>query len=636
MIIEGEERYPDAASTRPHVIVVGAGVAGLTTAHRLLERGHDITLLEADSFLGGKLGAHQDWDERDHPSAGIDPLPPITDEAGPYGRRKCAVCTDPCCERKRATDWHEHCYHMYLNWYHNFWALMRDIGAMDRFVPITEIYHQPPDPDADILSVVNPGSPWTALHNAFAGVDPPADMFLQNQSMLDLLAKPDSERQRLDKMSVEAVLLEHGYTTKASRAASHRVLAKAFAAPTAMASARTFQSFNKYSARLPAPTMWLLDGVTAEAIFTPWLCKLAELSGSFRIDDDVLATRPVFRDAIEHFAALERDEEERRRMPSLTVMPLRALTGIEIDPDTGEFLLRVERQDHSRGTRNRFASNEIDPGGDVWRFDGQVVLTVPPRQLAGLVFTRAESGKADPDICLVGSDPALANVARLGSAPIFTLDIFLREPLERPLPRGIINLLGSKYEMTLYDNTEMWRTEDAPDPKPHMISVCASDVKTLMPFVDKPGGVQVVIDRMLAEMRRYVRFDPETDLLHCRTHLQTNAGEELFINAVDTWEYRPRTTTEIPNMTLAGDFVQTAIDVVTIEAAAMSGVMAAEAVRRKTGLGRPVPVVVPDTIPRAQMWAAAMASRPFAYLAKAASEADHGIRGSFVTEYPGG
>ena len=78
------------------VTIVGSGLAGMSAATRLLEQGFDITLYEQNDFLGGKLGAH-----RDH--VGADP--------------------------------HEHCYHMYLNWYNNFWQLMTEIGAYDKFIP---------------------------------------------------------------------------------------------------------------------------------------------------------------------------------------------------------------------------------------------------------------------------------------------------------------------------------------------------------------------------------------------------------------------------------------------------------------------------------------------------------------------
>ena len=80
----------------PEVIVVGSGLAGMSAATRLMEQGFDITLYEQNNFLGGKLGAHRD---------------------------------------SHTPDPHEHCYHMYLNWYNNFWQFMREIGAVDKFIP---------------------------------------------------------------------------------------------------------------------------------------------------------------------------------------------------------------------------------------------------------------------------------------------------------------------------------------------------------------------------------------------------------------------------------------------------------------------------------------------------------------------
>ncbi|GAA4323100.1 protoporphyrinogen oxidase [Streptomyces venetus] len=44
----------DRASTG-HVVVIGAGIAGLAAAHRLLERGTRVTVLEASDRVGGKL-----------------------------------------------------------------------------------------------------------------------------------------------------------------------------------------------------------------------------------------------------------------------------------------------------------------------------------------------------------------------------------------------------------------------------------------------------------------------------------------------------------------------------------------------------------------------------------------------------
>ncbi len=38
-----------------HVVVIGGGIAGLAAAHRLLERGARVTVLEASDRVGGKL-----------------------------------------------------------------------------------------------------------------------------------------------------------------------------------------------------------------------------------------------------------------------------------------------------------------------------------------------------------------------------------------------------------------------------------------------------------------------------------------------------------------------------------------------------------------------------------------------------
>ena len=632
-------RYPFVSTGRPHVIVVGGGVAGMTTAQRLLERGHDVTMLEANSYLGGKLGAHQEADERvEHISERFGSRRSLTEKsalemARPFGSGTCAHCDVPGCCAARETDWHEHCYHMYLNWYHNFWKLVEEIGIADRFEPITRISYFTGPPGAPALHADNPGSPGTAWQNMTSGVAPAPDVFLHSESILDLLAKPAHADHRLDQISVEAFLRELGYTTARSRQASHQVLAKAFAAPTAIASASSYRSFLKYGARMPAPAMWLLTGNTEEALFSPWLKALSRLSGRFRILDHREPPREIFRRIQE-----ENDAEKAAVPPSdrpdFTLMPLTALTGLEIDQDTSDFLLRIATLDGS-------PSAQPDPGRitadktEIWRFGGQVVLTVPPRQLARIVYARAKDGPADRGATLAGIDNRLAQSPRLSGAPIMVLDVFLRHPPKTPLPKGIVILLGSRYEMSLYDNTQLWRDGHEDDSELTQISICASDADGLMPYIEQEDGGQVIVSLLLDELSRYVDFDREADLLPCRTHLQTNAGGELFVNAVNTWHFRPTTTTEVPDLFVAGDFVQTPVDVVTIEGAAMSGLMAAEAVRRRTGKGDPVEITVPDALPGPMVATAANTLRPLAYAAQAVSETDSTLRRTFKRYFPG-
>jgi isorenieratene synthase len=50
----------DALPTRPHAVVVGAGIAGLAAAAGLAERGIDVDVIERERYLGGRVGG---WTE---------------------------------------------------------------------------------------------------------------------------------------------------------------------------------------------------------------------------------------------------------------------------------------------------------------------------------------------------------------------------------------------------------------------------------------------------------------------------------------------------------------------------------------------------------------------------------------------
>ena len=49
----------DPAAEYHDVVIIGAGLAGMSAALRLLERGYDVTLYEQDDFVGGMLRAYE-------------------------------------------------------------------------------------------------------------------------------------------------------------------------------------------------------------------------------------------------------------------------------------------------------------------------------------------------------------------------------------------------------------------------------------------------------------------------------------------------------------------------------------------------------------------------------------------------
>ena len=91
-----------------------------------------------------------------------------------------------------------------------------------------------------------------------------------------------------------------------------------------------------------------------------------------------------------------------------------------------------------------------------------------------------------------------------------------------------------------------------------------------------------------------------------------------------------------PNLFLAGDFCQTFIDVVTVEGAVVSGLVAAEALRRRRGIGAPINVVRPDSYPAFLPAMLAVALRPAALAAKAVSVADSMVQTRFSRMFPNG
>src|SRR5207253_412482 len=106
-------------------------------------------------------------------------------------------------------------------------------------------------------------------------------------------------------------------------------------------------------------------------------------------------------------------------------------------------------------------------------------------------------------------------------------------------------LLDSRYNLSLLDQSQIWRNSDGRT----LLNVIASDADTLVDFPTRD-----LLELLMRELRRFVEF-ADADIE--RKYLQTNVGEELFVNQVGSWDQRPKATCNIPNLFIAVDFCQT-------------------------------------------------------------------------------
>lgn len=535
------------------VTIVGAGIAGLSAALRLLERGFSVEVLEQDDFVGGKWGAHK--------------------EPG-------------------TNDYHEHCYHMLCNWYHNLWSIIDELGLRDNFEPVHHLNYLRPGEYPKATQLRDVGAAETAIPNLFSGVMSVPDTFLYGYSLIDLLGQSFVRTNFLDRYSVNGFMHSRAYTTAEAARHHHRTLAKAFAAPSYATSAATYRNFIGYGVRQPSPMMWMLRDNSHTAFFKPLLDKL------HKFGDD--------RFSISYLRQVKKLRLENGRV-----------TGLEV--------AKVDRSPSVTALGEaKVISVKDQPVGD------HVILTLPPGALARLI---------DPE--LFAAAPELAGVKKLRSEPMASIDLHFTRKIPG-MPKGIVVLMNAAYDLTFVDNAQQW-----PGQETTYLNIIVSDFDELagLPGIGEapapsvapsaqPGqgakrpsrtvdieNPRAILDYVLRELRRYVPFDPATDIDLERTYLQTNIGEKLMVNDVGSWEYRPTTRCRIPNLFLAGDYCQSPVDAATLEGATMTGLMAAEAVRSADGRGTPIPIDMPKAYPKAAMAAAAWAGAPYAYAAKAVAMA---------------
>lgn len=228
------------------VAIVGGGIAGLTAALRLCQRGYKVTLYEEKPWLGGNLGSHS---------------------------------------RRGGEVYHDVYPHMFSNFYLNFWDIVENDLGMRRETS------GPTDFEArDSMKFLSRDGCYRELKNA-ASLDPrglwgdllsgvaqtsPLDMYLYLYSMLDLLAHRFRVRGLLAQ-SVNGFVRSRPCATEQVAALHDSIVMLIWSIHSSGTSASSYQNFYRHSFGNVTPLLWLLKGSLAEKIVGPLKQKLQEL-----------------------------------------------------------------------------------------------------------------------------------------------------------------------------------------------------------------------------------------------------------------------------------------------------------------------------------------------------------------------
>ena len=219
-------------SEAPTVTVAGGGIAGLTAALRLAERGYRVKLYEQKSVLGGNLGSR-------HAAGGIqlDVYP-----------------------------------HMYGNWYHNFWRLLADASGLKReelFVPVSGVKQLRAGEFPQFSGLTDMYSSRYMLPNLFSGVGPVSDMFVFGYSHVDLLGERVCPTMLPDDLTVGGFMSARPYMTERAADAANTFITTVWSIPSYLVSADDYRTYHGYCVADPIPGFWLARGSAFHQVIGP-------------------------------------------------------------------------------------------------------------------------------------------------------------------------------------------------------------------------------------------------------------------------------------------------------------------------------------------------------------------------------
>lgn len=615
------------------VAVLGGGVAGLTAAHELIERGFQVTIFEAAPApddgaiwraLGGKarsfdapmtsdlvsgLKARETVDEHGN-KAQWDGLAPV--HAGALEE----VAAELRAEGKVFPA--EHGFHYFPGFYRHVTDTLSRIPVgdlelrtktvADHLVSGTRVLIARQSPPTEISfrrSVQSRGDAWS-LAKSFASLGlPPQEVALISAKIFELWSAPPEHWQgKLEQTTwwkfIEADGRSNAYQTYFANVGVRSTVAM----DPAIASAR---SIGRIVLRLisdlvlhsqgkgPAPDRWL-NGPTNEAWIQPWVKYLSDKGVRFELGRKVeaIGCRNDVLDSV-HF---------------------------------------------KEGEPIQFSAAEHD-----FQFG---IVALPMRQLTDIVSHPAS-------VSLWGSAPSLRRLKSLLKHNEWMLGMQFYLDEDVALSPGGMFLKDSPWAITVVSQTQFWTKKQFGNVKT-ILSVIISDWNSPGDYhgrAAKHCTAEQVKDEVWRELKAHFNDSPIFPGARNQTLLDDGMlvgwrvnnwnfergtwvnDEELFVNGSGSWEHRPDVRTDVQNLFLAGDYVRTSTDLATMESASEAARLAVNAILFDTqSPERPCDVWPFEPVPPAATLALAQAVGGIAGdAARRAVHASSGFFGKMASEW---
>lgn len=618
-----------AAEAKPSAIVVGAGMAGLSAAFYLAERGFQVAVYEKEKTAGGNLGA----------------------TIAPARQRG----------RSDLNKVFEVYPHMFGDWYNNFWRLMEaiDRGKDDKdtwrsmkefkFLPKPQTPERLHHPRYQTLS--NNGALQSLWSNLFSGIIPLPDMILAGYAGLGLMADDFKDTDDLNVATLNDFLNTRFYGSRYVTQFYQMIILYIWSLEPDESSVYACQRFFQYHFRRPTPTAWVLNsGDAYTSIIQPLVRHLeSKWRVKFHFDTPVVAAslNPA-KTHLEQLLVIE-NFSQKPRYKLLPKQPTKASAAsyvFAVPPETLAALVQTPIP-IPLGRRDLGVDPAIRLGSNRFGIITDILMDPPPASAptdAGHELTSLEGSPDDPPVeessaemdgvtivesassaeqmsprglphsdasppplrpAIVEAIPALATTKTLSSEPIPVLYIGFKKGAEinRLIPEGCyVGLTDSKYALTLVAVTNEFKRANphllaSAHPVETIIALAASDYGELpifnppsyrgdrqtTPPEDSAADRQLLedksVDLLLSEASQYLPFKPAD--IEWR-FFRENQNQRLFLNNVESTRSPVQTVYRrsqdsppiIHNLAFAGDFCSQDVIMSTIEAAVESGIRA--------------------------------------------------------------